>query len=179
MTMFPTPEMSPQPKCNNTACLPCYPSVPTLTCSQAPGPLPSTQTTPVIPLFVQITEEFVLLLINMGVPCPVTLSHGLSICLDFSQVLLHLVLLPFQTISLKSPKINQRNRNKGWGLTLVLSLARSPQSQPTRTAEYLMDLIDPSHGLSSPHTSIMPHCNSVHIMASLVFCSDPQRDSRT
>ena len=75
---------------------------------------------------------------------------------DIGQVLLHLDLLSFQIIPLEIPESQSRNRNKRWGLTLVLSLARRPQSQPTNTAEYLIKRVDLSHGLLTTLASTMP-----------------------
>ena len=58
----------------------------------------------VILLPIETTEELVLFFVDICIPCMVVLYHGLSICLDLSQVLLHLVLLLFQMISLKYPR---------------------------------------------------------------------------
>ena len=46
-------------------------------------------------------EKLVLLLVDIRVPRTITVCHGLSICLDLSQVPLHLDLLSFQAISLE------------------------------------------------------------------------------
>ena len=62
----------------------------------------------IVPLPVEVTEELVLLLVDIGIPRLVTLGHGLGIHLNLSQVLLHLVLFSFQMISLKYPKINPK-----------------------------------------------------------------------
>ena len=88
---------------------------------------------------VELTKELVLFFVHICIPCMVTLSHSLSIRLDLGQVLLHLSLLLLQSVPLKIPKDQSKDRNEGWGLTLVLSPAKRPQSLPTSTAEYLMD----------------------------------------
>ena len=45
----------------------------------------------------------------------IAVCHSLGICLDLSQVPLHLVLFLFQMISLKSPKISPRNKERRMG----------------------------------------------------------------
>ena len=80
------------------------------------------------PLPVEAMEEFILLLVNICVPCTIAVHHGLSIHLDLGQILLHLGLLSLQTIPLKTTMIQTDHWNKGWRLTLVLSPARRPQS---------------------------------------------------
>ena len=96
------------------------------------------------PLAINSTKEFILLLVDVRIPCTVAIRHGLGIRLDLSQVLFHLVLLSFQAIPLRSNHRSvQFNRNKGWRLTLVLSPASRPQSLPTSMAEYLIDQVDP------------------------------------
>ena len=40
---------------------------------------------------VELTEEIILLLVDIGISCTVTVCHGLGVCLDLSQVLLKLM----------------------------------------------------------------------------------------
>ena len=126
-----------------------------------------------------MSEKFVLLLINIRIPHAIAVCHGLRICLNLGQILLHLSLLLLQMIPLKSTTSQPNYWNEEWRLTLVLSLARSPQSLPMSMAEYLIDHMDPFQGLSMTLASITPRHNSIHIMASLGFCSEPRSDSRT
>ena len=116
--------------------------------------------------------------IDICVPCAIAVRHGLCICLNLSQILLHLGLLSLQTISLESTTLQSNYWNEEWRLTQVLSPASKPQSLPTSTAKYLIDWVDPFQGLSTTLASIMPQRNSVHIIASLGPCSEPRSDSR-
>ena len=128
---------------------------------------------------IKLLEEFILLLVDIPISHTITVRHSYGISLDLGQVFLHLAQFPFQMISLKFPQINPGIWNERWELTLVLSPASRPQRQPTRTAEYLMNCVELSHGLSSPLASMTPCYNNVHIMALLKLCSEPQRDSET
>ena len=131
-------------------------------------------------LTIDSTKELVLLFVDIGVPRPVAICHGLSVRFDLGKVLLHLILLSLQPIPLRSNHGSvQLNWNEEGRLTLVLSPASKPQSLPTNTAEYLMDRVDPSQGLSTTSASITPQRSSVHIIASLGPCSEPRSDSRT
>ena len=131
-------------------------------------------------LTIDSTKELVLFLVDIRVSRTVAIRHGLGIRLDLGQVLLHLVLLPLQTIPLKSRHESIRFKwNERWRPTLVLSPASKPQSLPTKTAEYLMDRVDPFQGLSTTSASMTPRRSNVHIIASLGPCSDPRSDSRT
>ena len=109
-------------------------------------------------LLVNSTKELVLLLVDVHIPFMVAICHGLCICLDLSQVPLHLGLLPFQMIPLKEShhRSVQFDWNEEWRLTRVLSPAKRPQSLPTSTAKYLMDQVDPFQGLSTTLASITP-----------------------
>ena len=87
------------------------------------------QAVDIVLLSVKTTKELILFLVDIGIPRLVTIGHSLHIGLNLGQVFLHLNLLLFQMIPLRSPQNSiQVNRNKERGLTLVLSPARSPQS---------------------------------------------------
>ena len=47
----------------------------------------------IIPLPIKMMKELVLFLINISIPCPITVCHSLGICLDLGQVFPHLDLL--------------------------------------------------------------------------------------
>ena len=82
-------------------------------------------------------------------------------------------LSPWEVTTVQLSQWNEERR-----LTLVLSPAKSPQSLPTSTAEYLMDRVNPFQGLSTVSASTTPWHNNVHHEAIQECSPSPKPDAR-